>query len=333
MISYVRREAADHALKLKKELVKLGASVYVDVDEIKDGESWDQSLNHAVESCVVFVILCTDSYTERVWTLNEARYAYDLNKHIIPVNFCDYWPPRKLGIQFSRTQFIPWLPPAVDLPEDFTPDGIKNWPDTCVKYVAKKINQQLNDQLEENRKSNALGWGFLKRVLVWKVKSSKIRSRRGSLEEKGPRIVISVHPNDLPVAEEIRGLLESEGYTVWCTGYPVQPVESSSTAEHPEAHVNLLYTPKTEQQKSACSSEALDAETLAMFDTFKEKVSMCNLVIVVASDSYFKSSVSEEQISYCDRRKPLIIVKTDRISGVLPSLFSNLSGVQLETVS
>ena len=71
MISYARQEAADHALRLKDELTKLGISVYLDVHEITTGTDWQDSLNNAVSKCPVFVPLVTEMYGKTQWTNRE----------------------------------------------------------------------------------------------------------------------------------------------------------------------------------------------------------------------------------------------------------------------
>ena len=75
MISYARQEAADHALRLKDELTKLGISVYLDVHEITTGTDGQDSLNNAVSKCPVFVPLVTEMYGKTQWTNREVSDA------------------------------------------------------------------------------------------------------------------------------------------------------------------------------------------------------------------------------------------------------------------
>lgn len=71
MLSYARQEAAQHALDLKIELERLGYSAYLDVHEITSGADWQDSLNYAVNNCVVFVPLVTPMYGNTQWTNRE----------------------------------------------------------------------------------------------------------------------------------------------------------------------------------------------------------------------------------------------------------------------
>lgn len=74
MLSYARQEAAQHALDLKIELEKLGYSAYLDVHEITSGADWQDSLNFAVNNCVVFVPLVTPMYGNTQWTNREVIF-------------------------------------------------------------------------------------------------------------------------------------------------------------------------------------------------------------------------------------------------------------------
>jgi hypothetical protein len=78
MISYARQEAAEHALRLKDELTKLGLSVYLDVHEITTGTDWQDSLNNAVSKCPVFVPLVTEMYGKTQWTNREVSHAFGM---------------------------------------------------------------------------------------------------------------------------------------------------------------------------------------------------------------------------------------------------------------
>lgn len=49
LISYVRKEAEQHARNLKTQLTMLGCDVYLDVDEIKVGMDWQDALNEGLK--------------------------------------------------------------------------------------------------------------------------------------------------------------------------------------------------------------------------------------------------------------------------------------------
>jgi hypothetical protein len=116
LISYARKEASKYARDLKNGLVEQGLSVYLvscidlvivkqmerfllqDVDEIKGGVDWQDSLNDGVAGCEVFVPLVTLSYGETQWTNREIKLADVLGKFIVPVNFLSDWPPKSFII-------------------------------------------------------------------------------------------------------------------------------------------------------------------------------------------------------------------------------------------
>lgn len=64
MISFVRTELSSREYKLKEELEKLGADVFLDKDDIVGGENWVKKLNDAVNECHIFVPIICKSYGE-----------------------------------------------------------------------------------------------------------------------------------------------------------------------------------------------------------------------------------------------------------------------------
>lgn len=110
MISYQHAEARKYAISLKRALVGLGLSTYLDIDEIPSGSDWQDQLNTAVLGCSALVCLVTPSYGETLWTARELKLADLAGKSVLPVNFAPSWPPRSLAIQLASRQFIPaWL--------------------------------------------------------------------------------------------------------------------------------------------------------------------------------------------------------------------------------
>ncbi|KAH9416840.1 hypothetical protein DERP_011955 [Dermatophagoides pteronyssinus] len=143
MISYVRHEAADHALQLKKSLLECGFSVYLDVHEIQMGSDWQDSLNSAVQNCNYFVPLITQNYGRTQWTNREIKLADIKQKHIIPINFLDLWPPECLAIQFATTQYISWNPHSDSNEPNNRYDG-KTWPIEEIWEVTNLIKERIN---------------------------------------------------------------------------------------------------------------------------------------------------------------------------------------------
>lgn len=73
VISYARSEADEHAKKLKEELEALGARVFLDQDDIVPGDDWQNKLNDAIQSCMIFVPLVTARYGNTTYTNKEVN--------------------------------------------------------------------------------------------------------------------------------------------------------------------------------------------------------------------------------------------------------------------
>jgi len=147
MISYNHSEGREFATKLKAALLSVGVSVYLDVDEIKMGSDWQDSLNEAILHCRAFVPLVTPSYGRTLWTGRELKLADVLAKHIIPVNFGQPWPPPTLAIQFATLQYIHWQPagcgPGARPPALERTDG---WSWASARSVASLIRQSMAER-------------------------------------------------------------------------------------------------------------------------------------------------------------------------------------------
>ncbi|XP_063435796.1 uncharacterized protein LOC134716722 [Mytilus trossulus] len=183
LISYVRTDAAHHALILKQELSFLGFSVYLDVHEITSGVDWQDSLNDDVRNCQVFVPLVTPKYGETLWTNREIKLADVLGKYIIPVSFLSDWPPPCLAIQFSTTQYISWTTNNTGTKNSNLPSLIKR------KTVVKScpcVDSSNPQATIENREGN-------------------------------PLVVICVHPQQSTLAVGMKELLAVHKFEVWCS--------------------------------------------------------------------------------------------------------------------
>ncbi|XP_064465723.1 uncharacterized protein LOC135377314 isoform X1 [Ornithodoros turicata] len=272
LISYVRAEAAQHALDLKKELLKMNFSVYLDIDEIKTGSDWQDALNYAVSECHLFVPLISRMYGKTQWTNREVKLADVLHKVITPVNFLDTWPPECLAIQFASTQYIPaWKPTEHDTIQGgdlYKNDHRVSWDESNLRRVAREIAERYRQTTKKEQvATKQLG---LK-------KSSSLKNKRNShlttLTEEVPManvmempvlnqypelreflghqrvIVISAHPRQKEVAQAIAGFLNKEGYTVWSTTELSETRDSYSDADgtHPNTPRDAAPLPKSDR--------------------------------------------------------------------------------------
>ncbi|GFV51840.1 TIR domain-containing protein [Trichonephila clavipes] len=218
LISYVRAEAAQYALDLKQELVTMGFSVYLDVHEIKTGSDWQDALNFAVTHCFLFVPLITPMYGKTQWTNREIKLADVLGKRIIPVNFMEHWPPACLAIQFASTQYIPWkLQESDHVKEPEKPSDSKHWDPTCIKRVSKQIAECYKDYYFRLPKRSLSNKEIVPFTAVPRSKEEFYTPVKDEYIEDKQSIVISAHPRQRYLAEDLKILFEKNGYEVWCS--------------------------------------------------------------------------------------------------------------------
>ncbi|GFY75979.1 TIR domain-containing protein [Trichonephila inaurata madagascariensis] len=218
LISYVRAEAAQYALDLKQELVTMGFSVYLDVHEIKTGSDWQDALNFAVTHCFLFVPLITPMYGKTQWTNREIKLADVLGKRIIPVNFMEHWPPACLAIQFASTQYIPWkLQESDHVKEPEKPSDSKHWDPTCIKRVSKQIAECYKDYYFRLPKRSLSNKEIVPFTAVPRSKEEFYTPVKDEYIEDKQSIVISTHPRQRYLAEDLKILFEKNGYEVWCS--------------------------------------------------------------------------------------------------------------------
>lgn len=255
LISYVRAEAADYALDLKKELVKMEYSVYLDVDEIKTGTDWQDNLNFAVTNCFLFVPLITPRYGKTKWTNKEIKLADVLGKIIVPVNFMDTWPPACLAIQFASTQYIPWkLPDSERAQSEITSDSRK-WNPMHLKRVAKLVAECYKEnycKLPPSSKYAMVQPHVPRRLPSMKLKEENlsIPGQETIADENKQLIVISSHPCQKRLATDLKVLFEKDGHKVWCST-DIRDVQDNlcledETSTNPETPHDLPTIPEEE---------------------------------------------------------------------------------------
>lgn len=281
LISYVRVEAAHHAIALKQELSSLGYSVYLDVHEIKSGADWQDSLNDAVRNCQVFVPLVTPKYGETLWTNREVKLADILGKYIIPVSFLSEWPPQSLAIQFSTTQYINW---KYQLNSGERND-ILTWDTKDLKYVAQQISEKVLQFINTDTDFPSL---VKRKTVVRSCPFVDVSNPQATVEnrEGHPLVVICVHPQQSGLGEEMKAWLEGHDFEVWCStqlsmGYP-----DSLTDIH-----NCI-KPGTIEIRNR--------------QIFQEQADESGVIILVLSQQFVQSRTCQQQVFYCEQRKKLI---------------------------
>jgi len=87
-ISYSQADS-DFALKLGKDLRSAGANIWIDQLDIGTGERWDRAVQKALEACGSLVIILSPAAMDSDNVMDEAAFAFDENKQILPVLYKD----------------------------------------------------------------------------------------------------------------------------------------------------------------------------------------------------------------------------------------------------
>ncbi|BFY98125.1 hypothetical protein BsWGS_01166 [Bradybaena similaris] len=315
LISYVRAEAAEHALNLKRKLTDIGFSVYLDVHEIKSGIDWQDSLNYAVSNCEVFIPLVTPRYGETQWTNREVKLADVLGKAILPISFLEEWPPRCLAIQFATTQFVWWKTPeqiAQEFAENKGEDArdIRIWESKYIEMVAREIGKRLKILKSGCTSKPALTrMKTLMKTFAGRLPASAtpVLSSQDSEEPTGPHIAICVHPNEVDYGYKLKAWLEELGHSVWLSatkGYsPSLPEADKITPSQEDLSAVMKAEPLS--HNSADSSFTVTAEQVA---EFQQAVDKAVVIIFVLSKAFTQSKICRQEVYYCEHRKQILPV-------------------------
>ena len=88
-ISYCRADGEDIAVGLRKQLNKKGYSVFIDIESIRAGSDFAQSIIDAISNCDYFVPIITDATSKSEWVMREISFAFDMAEsratQIIPI--------------------------------------------------------------------------------------------------------------------------------------------------------------------------------------------------------------------------------------------------------
>ncbi|CAG5120273.1 unnamed protein product, partial [Candidula unifasciata] len=309
LISYVRAEAAEHALNLKRKLTDIGFSVYLDVHEIKSGIDWQDSLNYAVSNCEVFIPLVTPRYGETQWTNREVKLADVLGKAILPVSFLEEWPPRCLAIQFATTQFVWWKTPE-QIAQGEEAKDIRIWDPKYIEMVAREIGRRLKTLKSSITSKPALTrMKTLMKTFAGRLPAfaAPVLNSQDSEEPTGPQIVICVHPNEVEYGYKLKAWLEEVGHSVWVSATKGHSPSLPETDKITPSQEDLSALMRVEQlsRSSADSYFTVTAEQVA---EFQQAVDKAVVIIFVLSKAFTQSKICRQEIYYCEHRKQILPV-------------------------
>ena len=163
-------------------------------------------------------------YGRTQWTNREVKLADLLKKYIVPINFLDTWPPECLAIQFATTQYIHWKPDESDHVTETQIEkvsDVKVWSQLYIERVSKLVANQVMT-ISTSKKQ------------VAPIDSNLTVETPSEQQEDRPLIVISAHPQQKSVVNQIRNSLKDEGYNVWCSTDTYDDVVDTPSTCSPE---------------------------------------------------------------------------------------------------
>lgn len=84
-ISYGRADARDLAIQLKDDLMSVGYSVWLDLNEIPGGADWSQKIEDAIEQSDIMIALLSPASYNSQWCRAEQLRATRKGKRLIPL--------------------------------------------------------------------------------------------------------------------------------------------------------------------------------------------------------------------------------------------------------
>ncbi len=88
--------------KLAASLAELGADTFLDVEDIRAGEDWGESIQQGLDSSGLMLLVISPKAMQSRHVGDEWKYYFDRNKPIIPI----LWKPAERPFQISRLQYI-----------------------------------------------------------------------------------------------------------------------------------------------------------------------------------------------------------------------------------
>ena len=150
-------EGLNFAAKIYSDLKKMGYNVYYNMEEQHSG-SFPENLKNAVESCLDFILVITQSCLDQLirheevdWVRTEILLAYANNKNIIPLLMPGVSMPKDKNDMPEDLRFLPDKN-AVTVFEPYNISPL----DRTIKFMSAKPSnsQQFKDTFQSNRSYN-----------------------------------------------------------------------------------------------------------------------------------------------------------------------------------
>ncbi|XP_023225068.1 uncharacterized protein LOC111626025 [Centruroides sculpturatus] len=178
-----------------------------------------------------------------------------------------------------------------------------------------------------------------------------------------PLIVISVHPDQKSIGNDLRTRLQNKNVEVWCSTDDLDKdydscSSISSSPVTPTASLHFLgrsHSPVYNSSQSDNTSElgrkssfqfsnnfenginfsqitnsqnsTMPISTLNKLKVFKKKADEASLVIILLSQAYCSSKTSIKQVYYCEHRKWTIVIRTEEFN--MPNWITHLLDVKI----
>ncbi|XP_022665261.1 uncharacterized protein LOC111252099 isoform X3 [Varroa destructor] len=169
-------------------------------------------------------------------------------------------------------------------------------------------------------------------------------------------VVISAHPRDKQTADYVMKILKSRNHSVWSTTDMDNDLSKTGVVTSPTGDVssglsnpafspsqrNLVEIPETPGQTgdNNASSEYhpptnrvgsiscdLAGHRIAQISHFLKKASQTTIIVFIISRDFLNSSVSMQQVYYCQKRKHTIVIKTENCKD-MPCRWDSLMGAE-----
>ncbi|KAH9513242.1 hypothetical protein Btru_034462 [Bulinus truncatus] len=278
LISYVRAEAAEHAVNLKRKLTEIGFSVYL----VKLAD---------VLGKPILPISFLEEWPPRCLAIQFATTQY----------IC--WKTAK---QIEK---------EIESGKSADARDIRLWDQHYIEYVAKEIEHRLKTMKPGQTSLSKPALTRMKTLMKTFAgrlppNAAPALTAHDSEENSGPRIVICVHPEQSNFGFELNSWLEEAGHSSWVSAVKGDPLSLGEADKIRSSQVVDLMALKKETSKNIAVNTGLYI-TPAQVKVFQDAVDKATLVIIILSKAFTQSKLCLQQVFYCEHRKQILPIVVD----------------------